>query len=59
MDEEELVFKNEPLKHHRLINALKKTLEFNEKYVEVLQKQQQEILDKLNTIKSKNGITNG
>ena len=39
--------------------ALKKTLEFNEKYVEVLQKQQQELLDKLNTIKSKNGITNG
>jgi len=59
MNDEELVFKNEPLKHNRLINALKKTLEFNEKYVEVLQKQQQEILDKLNTIKSKNGITNG
>ena len=59
MNDEELVFKNEPLKHNRLINALKKNLEFNEKYVEVLQKQQQEILDKLNTIKSKNGITNG
>ena len=39
-----------------MISALKKTLEFNEKYVEVLKKQQAELENRIKLIKKNNGI---
>ena len=56
MDEEEIVFKNESFRNERMISALKKTLEFNEKYVEVLKKQQAELEYRIKLIKKNNGI---
>ena len=37
MSEEELLFKNETYRNDKMINVLKKTLEFNEKFLETLE----------------------
>jgi len=59
MSEEELLFKNETYRNDKMINVLKKTLEFNEKFLEVLENKKLDIEKRIEIIKKQQESNNG
>ena len=59
MSEEELLFKNETYRNDKMINVLKKTLEFNEKFLEALEIKKSDIEKRIEIIKKQQESNNG
>jgi len=59
MSEEELLFKNETYRNDKMINVLKKTLEFNEKFLETLENKKLDIEKRIEIIKKQQESNNG
>ena len=59
MSEEELLFKNETYRNDKMINVLKKTLEFNEKFLETLENKKIDIEKRIEIIKKQQESNNG
>tara|TARA_B000000609_G_scaffold153001_1_gene141043 strand:- start:1147 stop:1326 length:180 start_codon:yes stop_codon:yes gene_type:complete len=59
MKDEEILFKNEPYRNDRVINVLKKTLEFNEKFLEALEQKKIDIENRLDVLKKQQESNNG
>ena len=59
MSEEELLFKNETYRNDKMINVLKKTLEFNEKFLELLENKKLDIEKRIEIIKKQQESNNG
>tara|TARA_Y100000817_G_C16751876_1_gene497418 strand:- start:187 stop:366 length:180 start_codon:yes stop_codon:yes gene_type:complete len=59
MSEEELLFKNETYRNDKMINVLKKTLEFNEKFLEALENKKSDIEKRIEIIKKQQESNNG
>ena len=59
MSEEELLFKNETYRNDKMINVLKKTLEFNEKFLEALENKKIDIEKRIEIIKKQQESNNG
>ena len=59
MSEEDLLFKNETYRNHKMINVLKKTLEFNEKFLETLENKKLDIEKRIEIIKKQQESNNG
>ena len=59
MKEDEILFKNEPYRNDKMINILKKTLAFNEKFLETLENKKIDIEKRIEIIKKQQGSNNG
>ena len=59
MSEEELLFKNETYRNDKMINVLKKTLEYNEKVLEALEDKKLDIEKRIEIIKKQQESNNG
>ena len=59
MSEEELLFKNETYRNDKMISVLKKTLEFNEKFLEALENKKLDIEKRIEIIKKQQESNNG
>tara|TARA_B100000287_G_scaffold418831_1_gene456305 strand:+ start:40 stop:219 length:180 start_codon:yes stop_codon:yes gene_type:complete len=59
MKEDEILFKNEPYRNDKMINILKKTLAFNEKFLETLENKKIDIEKRIEIIKKQQESNNG
>ena len=59
MKEDEILFKNEPYRNDKMINILKKTLAFNEKFLETLENKKIDIENRIEIIKKQQESNNG
>lgn len=59
MKEDEILFKNEPYRNDKMINILKKTLAFNEKFLETLENKKIDIEKRIEVIKKQQESNNG
>ena len=59
MSEEELLFKNETYRNDKMINVLKKTLAFNEKFLEAFENKKLDIEKRIEIIKKQQESNNG
>ena len=59
MKEDEILFKNEPYRNDKMINILKKTLAFNEKFLEILENKKIDIEKRIEIIKKQQESNNG
>ena len=59
MKDEEILFKNEPYRNDKMINILKKTLAFNEKFLETLENKKIDIEKRIEIIKKQQESNNG
>ena len=59
MKDEEILFKNKPYRNDKMINVLKKTLDVNEKFLEILERKKMDIEDKLKELKKQHERTDG
>ena len=58
MKEDEILFKNEPYRNDKMINILKKTLAFNEKFLETLENKKIDIEKRIEIIKKQQESNN-
>ena len=56
---DEILFKNEPYRNDKMINILKKTLAFNEKFLETLENKKIDIEKRIEIIKKQQESNNG
>tara|TARA_B100001029_G_scaffold179888_1_gene192168 strand:+ start:34770 stop:34949 length:180 start_codon:yes stop_codon:yes gene_type:complete len=59
MKKDEILFKNEPYRNDKMINILKKTLAFNEKFLETLENKKIDIEKRIEIIKKQQESNNG
>ena len=59
MKEDEILFKNEPYRNDKMINILKKTQAFNEKFLETLENKKIDIEKRIEIIKKQQESNNG
>tara|TARA_B000000609_G_scaffold157408_1_gene151901 strand:+ start:836 stop:1015 length:180 start_codon:yes stop_codon:yes gene_type:complete len=59
MKDEEILFKNKPYRNDKMINVLKKTLDVNEKFLEILERKKMDIEDRLKELKKQHERTDG
>ena len=59
MKEDDILFKNEPYRNDKMINILKKTLAFNEKFLETLEYKKIDIEKRIEIIKKQQESNNG
>lgn len=59
MKDEEILFKNKPYRNDKMINVLQKTLDVNEKFLEILERKKMDIEDRLKVLKKQHERTDG